>query len=93
MTYEAIVAARRTDLERSAALEARRAQSRQRRRATRRPAAVALGMGLIALGLRLVDAGTRRRRGRCPALTAGGGLPMDPFGAGLPAETRLLRGT
>jgi len=82
MTYEAMVAARRADLERSAALEERRARLKRRRQAMRRPASVALGMGLIALGARLVDVGSRHRRGRCPALGTAGGLPIDPFGSG-----------
>jgi hypothetical protein len=91
MTYDALVAARRADMERSAAAQARRAGIRRLRRARRRPIRVALGMGLIALGLRLVDLGSRRR-GRCPALRAAGGLPVDPFGPAMPTEPRLIPG-
>jgi hypothetical protein len=84
MTHAAMVAARRADVERSAARETRRARMEPRRHASRRPARVALGMGLITLGLRLVDIGSRRRPRAWPALNAAGGLPVDPFGAGVP---------
>jgi hypothetical protein len=90
MIHEAMVAARRADLERAAA-RARRAPVERRRHATRRPPSVALGMGLITLGLRLVDIGPRGR-GRSPARNATGGLPADPFGAGLPKEPWLIPG-
>jgi hypothetical protein len=93
MTYEALVAARRADMERSAAVEARRAGIRQRRRATRRPLRVALGMGLIALGLRLVDLGSRRRRkGAALRGADAGGLPVDGLGACRAGDPRLIGG-
>ena len=92
MTYEALVAARRADLERSAAAGARRAGIRQRRRTRRRPVRVALGMHLIALGLRLVDLGSPRRRKRGPASAAPSGLSVDGLGPFLAGDPRLIGG-
>jgi len=66
MFSEALAAARRTELEHRAVTSRHRRTARTRADGRRRPARVAVGMGLVGVGLRLIDSagGDRGRTGR-----------------------------